>query len=166
MPTDNSIEFYKAWCGCLPYLPEEDSAMNETGVWNYIKNGMICTGWHTSRIESSAGNGIPDVSFGIKGVSGWIELKYIAEWPKRTLTKVKLPLRPEQKHWIKARGELSGNVWVICRIEEYFFILTWEEALSAYDGWTHMEWLENSHYYWWKRIDFGGLYSQLKGGCI
>ena len=139
--------------------------MTESGLWAYIKKGMLTSGWHVTRIESSAGNGVPDVSFGIPEKNGFIELKYIKEWPKRESTKVKLPLRPEQKHWLKARGQLSGNVWVICRIEDYFYLLDYDSAIIACDvGWTQDEWKKHSNQYWWKSIDFKGLYIALKGG--
>jgi hypothetical protein len=138
--------------------------MNESGLWQYIKQGMMGSGWHPTRIESSAGNGVPDVSYGLPGINGWIELKHIPEWSVRNTTKVKLPLRPEQKHWIKARGELSGNVWVIVRIADMFYLLNHKDALEAYEGWTQAEWKSFATFWWYKRIDFKGLYSHLKGG--
>jgi len=139
--------------------------MNESGVWQYLRKGMMGSGWHVTRIESSAGNGVPDVSYGIPGISGWIELKYIVNWPVRATTKVKLPLRPEQKYWIKARGELAGNVWVFIRIEDDFFLLSWEEALDAYDGWDKETWLCLQAGVWSKRVNFEELCGLLKGGC-
>ena len=139
--------------------------MNEAGVWQTLRKGMMGTGWHVTRIESSAGNGVPDVSFGIPSKNGWVELKYIAEWPKRITTLIKLPLRPEQKHWIKARGELSGDVWVFIRIENTFYLLTWQQATDACNGWTKEEWLRYPDGVWEKRVDFQELCVCLKGGC-
>ena len=65
--------------------------MTESSLWKYIRNGLAgkC---HITRIESSAGNGVPDVTLGLPGKTIWIELKYTKEWPKRDTTKVKLPL--------------------------------------------------------------------------
>jgi len=134
--------------------------VNESDLWKYIKTGMIGK-WHASRIESSAGNGIPDISFGLPGKNGWIELKYIREWPKRQDTKVKLPLRPEQKHWISARGGLSGDVWVLVRIQDDFFLVSWRDCKSAAEqGWTQAEWsgictMFGMH--WHGRINFNEL---------
>ena len=56
--------------------------MTESSLWKYIRNGLIgkC---HITRIESSAGNGVPDVTLGLPGKTIWIELKYTKEWPKR-----------------------------------------------------------------------------------
>ena len=49
--------------------------MNESGVWKYIKKGMEGR-WDATRIESSAGNGVPDVDYGLPGIAGRLELKY------------------------------------------------------------------------------------------
>jgi hypothetical protein len=135
--------------------------MRESDLWKYLRQGLLgkC---HMTRIESSAGNGVPDVSLGLPGKNAWIELKYIPSWPKRSTTKVKLPLRPEQKHWIQARGSISGNVWVLVRIENDFFLLDWvicKEA--AEEGWTKQEWRESCSVYklvWYNRIDFDELW--------
>jgi len=133
--------------------------MNEAGLWKYLRNGLLgkC---HMTRIESSAGNGVPDVSLGLPGKSIWIELKYIPSWPKRATTKVKLPLRAEQKHWIDARGRMSGDVWVLVRIENDFFLLYWTVCQEATNtGWTEHEWKQVTDYstYWTGRIDFTEL---------
>lgn len=138
--------------------------MNESGVWAQLKEKMKFTGWHAVRIESSSGNGVPDVTYGLQDINGWIELKYIKEWPKRATTLVKLPLRPEQKFFFQKRGELSGNVWCFIRIQDTFFLLSYKEALeAAYHGWTKDEWLQRQ---WWhgtyKGVD---VLTQLQGGC-
>lgn len=138
--------------------------MRESTLWNYVKKGMLGK-WHATRIESSAGNGIPDVSYGLPGVNGFLELKLIPSWPVRKTTNVKLPLRPEQKHWIKARGELSGEVFVLVRIDDWFFLLNHTEALKACDGYTKEGWVTNCNKAWHKSINFNELVSYLGSGC-
>lgn len=141
--------------------------MNEAGVWQTIRKGLITKNIHLTRIESSAGNGVPDISYGIPQCNGWIELKYIAEWPKRPTTKVKLPLRPEQKLWIQTRGALSGNIWVFIRIQDDFFLLPHYEAINACEGWVKEEWIRRTslYGYWEKRVNYEELYIMLKEGC-
>lgn len=139
--------------------------MRESDLWKYVRDGLRgkC---HLTRIESSAGNGVPDVSIGIPGKNVWVELKYIESWPKRPTTKVKLPLRPEQKWWIKARGEMSGNVWVLCRIQDDFFLVHWSDCEELCAGVTKEEWFvvtaESGN--WYKRIDFNELMEELING--
>ena len=139
--------------------------MTESSLWKYIRNGLVgkC---HITRIESSAGNGVPDVTLGLPGKTIWIELKYTKEWPKRDTTKVKLPLRPEQKHWIKQRGMISGNVWVMWRIEDEFFLMPWSKCTELTEVGAERDDLVLSCYLYSKnRIDFEELESVLNYGC-
>lgn len=137
--------------------------MKESTLWQYLRNGLKNYPVHLTRIESSAGNGVPDVSVGITGKNLWVELKYIREWPKRPATKVKLPLRPEQKLWIKQRGSLSGDVWVFVRIGDDFFLLNWGDAIKACDGWTRDEWWDSITDRWYNRVDFDEFITVLGG---
>ena len=134
--------------------------MKESGLWQYLRKVM--TGkWDVTRIESSSGNGVPDVSFGVRNTNGWMELKYIPTWPKRSTTPVKLPLTPEQRLWIRRRGQISGSVWVLCRIEDMFFLLNHDDASEACDGWTKSRWYECEHC-WESKIDFSILHRILQ----
>jgi len=137
--------------------------MNEAGVWNYVKGGLAGK-WLATRIESNAGNGVPDVVFCVPNINGFMELKFIKEWPKRPETKVKLPLRPEQKLWVETRGKRGGNVWVFCRIENSMFLLDNTCSMSACDGWTKEEWFKHSNMNWQGRVNFDELYYTLKEG--
>ena len=139
--------------------------MTESSLWKYIRNGLIgkC---HITRIESSAGNGVPDVTLGLPGKTIWIKLKYTKEWPKRDTTKVKLPLRPEQKHWIKQRGMISGNVWVMWRIHDEFYLIPWSKCTELTEVGAERDDLVLSCYLYSKnRIDFEELESVLNHGC-
>lgn len=139
--------------------------MNESGVWHTLSNGMKGL-WHATRLESSAGNGVPDVSFGVPGVNGFIELKHIKTWPVLSSTAVKLPLKPEQKLWISIRGQITRNVWVLCRIEDSFALLTSFQAIRACEGLYYYQWKsrEFTRYFVVDRIDFKELYKILKAG--
>ena len=136
--------------------------MRESDLWKYLRDGMKGKHFEASRIESSAGNGVPDVAFSVPTKHGWIELKYIKEWPKRPTTLVKLPLRPEQKLWIKNHGQLSGNVWVLCRIADMFFLLDHKEAAILCEGGTVDTWDAICTKSWHKRIDFNDLWEILR----
>lgn len=136
--------------------------MKESDLWRYLREGMKGKHFQATRIESSAGNGVPDVAFTIPTKHGWIELKYIKEWPKRPTTLVKLPLRPEQKQWIESRGKLADNVWVICRIADIFYILDHKEAVMLCEGGTRDMWEVLCTRSWSKRIDFDNLWEILR----
>ena len=137
--------------------------MNEAGLWAYVKAGMAGK-WLATRLESSSGNGVPDVTFSMPNINGFLELKYIPEWPKKPETKVKLPLRPEQKFWIGTRGKMGGNVWVLCRIGNDFFLLDRDRAVAACDGLTCFEWNFSSNMSCRGRLNFDALALYLKEG--
>lgn len=67
---------------------------------------------HLTRHEDECTPGIPDVSYGLWGVNGWIELKAYTKWPVR-IDKVKFSnLKPEQKNWIRNRYQAGGKVFL------------------------------------------------------
>ena len=136
--------------------------MNEAGVWSYLKNGMKNTGWLPTRLENSVAKGVPDVHYTIPGAHGFIEFKYIPEYPKRPTTPLKLPLRAEQKLWIKTRGEMAGDVWVFVRVEDDFYLLQSFVALRLCEGWDTIQWKRIPH--WHKRVDWLQLREMLKEG--
>ena len=134
--------------------------MTESDVWKYLRQGLANRCLFT-RIESSAGNGVPDVILHFPSKHVFVENKYIAAWPKRATTLVKLPLRAEQRLWLSTRGKLSGDCWVFIRIEDDFFLLPWDVACYLYDrGFTKEQWLKFP-YHWYNRIDFNQLYNIL-----
>ena len=137
--------------------------MTESSLWRYIKAGLANHRILLTRIESSSGNGVPDVTYTTETGHHWLELKYIKEWPKRESTLVKLPLRPEQKLWINTRGSLGGDVRVLVRIENEFFLVSHHEIYELCEGKTRAEWRKDYCFegYWKDRIDFEELYREL-----
>jgi hypothetical protein len=97
----------------------------ETGLWRYMLRGMS-RDWDASRHEDMLGAGIPDVSYGIDGVQGWIELKVVEAWPKRPKTVVPFPgFTPWQKRWLKNRGRYGGGAWLFARVEKTYLLFHW-----------------------------------------
>ena len=128
--------------------------MNESSLWNTIQRGMLGK-WIATRLETSTGNGVPDVTYTVEGKHGFLELKYIPKWPVRDTTLVKLPLRPEQKLWLGTRGKLADNCWVLVRIEDDFILLDWVSAIDACNGFTKQRY--KLCYNWHKKIDYERL---------
>lgn len=137
--------------------------MNEASMWAFLRNKMKGF-WLASRIESSAGNGIPDVIAAIKGKIVLIELKYIKEWPKRDSTLIKLPLRPEQKLFFQTRGQMCHDIWTFIRIENDYFLLPWDYSVKyCEEGGNQKEW-KSSQYYLGQSVDENKLYNHLERG--
>jgi len=90
----------------------------ERNLWKKVREGMAPY-WFAQRIETGTAPGVPDVWFVIKtcGVTGWLELKAMAAWPKRAGTVVRLPgLKPEQKAWIARAGRLTYRVYLLLQV--------------------------------------------------
>jgi hypothetical protein len=95
---------------------------SEAALWTTLKNHLRgqC---HSSRHEDTAGLGIPDVSFGINNVNGWIELKYSHEYPKRESTPVRIRhFTKEQRHFLWERGTHGGHCWVLWQIHRDYLL--------------------------------------------
>jgi hypothetical protein len=82
---------------------------NETAARKYV-SGLILG--HVSQIESHAtAVGIPDTNYCIKGVEGWIEMKYV-------FGDKKVKVRPMQWTWFRKRLKENHT--------RLFFMLRWE----------------------------------------
>jgi hypothetical protein len=94
--------------------------MSEAGMWDAMRDklGRI-PGLHMLRVENVVGDGTPDVVYCYKGVEGWIELKYRADYPKRENTPV-FPdgegLRFAQKLWLAEHAAAGGRCWIFSRV--------------------------------------------------
>ena len=87
----------------------------ESDFWATVRRALTPYG-RVVRIESgSTASGIPDVSYCLLGHAGWLELKQVAEWPKRATTPLRIDhLTLEQvlflEQWaaFPARGRAHG----------------------------------------------------------
>lgn len=76
---------------------------------------------HGIPVENTAARaGTPDVNY----AEGWIELKWLRQWPKRATTVVRLPhFRLVQRRWLRDRWRVGGAAWLLlqCRREWLLF---------------------------------------------
>lgn len=70
--------------------------------------------WHATRHEPTFSSGVSDVSWGSRGIQGWVENKVLEKWPKRAETIVSVDLfTQKQKVWIWSRGP---GCWFLLRV--------------------------------------------------
>lgn len=75
---------------------------------------------HAVPVENAARFGTPDINY----IEGWLELKYVPNWPRRWDTPVRVPsFKPMQRVWIARRSELGGRVHVLLRVENEWLLL-------------------------------------------
>ena len=102
--------------------------MAERSLWLYLRNGMK-NSWHAARHEDQLSVGVPDVSYGVNKVNGWIELKALNAWPKNQLTIVKIPgFTNQQRAWLQNRGSKGGRCWLLIRVERTYLLFSWRQV--------------------------------------
>ena len=85
--------------------------MSESGLWKQIQ--PLLQPLDGIRIEDSLGLGIPDVNY----MEGWIELKWVDDWPVRDTTILRVPhFTAEQRTWLTRRCESGGRAHVLLSV--------------------------------------------------
>lgn len=110
--------------------------------------------WDVQSHEDKYSEGIPDLSYGIGGVNGWIELKYLPEWPLRNDVYVK-PDRftANQVNWLISRGKKGGKCFIFIKIGDEYFLFDWTLARHIRAGKKQPWYIENCIKVWYKSIN-------------
>lgn len=83
--------------------------MKESYLWQTLRKGLPRVHW--TRVESTAGSGVPDVNGYVDGFELWLELKIM----RGSL----LEFRSSQIAWISRRlAERAANVFVLARKDD------------------------------------------------
>lgn len=102
----------------------------EQRMWTALNNA-IGPLWHAQRHEDLVAKGLPDVSFGLAQVQGWIELKYLERWPNELRLAVKIRhFTPMQKVWLLVRGRTGGRCWLLLKVGEREWLLFHHEDVK------------------------------------
>jgi hypothetical protein len=107
--------------------------------------------------------GVPDVSFCVGGVSGWIELKVIDRLPKHVITPVRVPhFTPAQRAWLKRRGIAGGNTWLLLKvIEPKTYLLFLYDRCDAVGRVSFLELQRASAQWWCDRINWKDFFDHI-----
>jgi len=98
---------------------------------------------HWDRVENIAGAGTPDLSWSWNGVEGHIELKYRLEWPVNPLTGVRIEsVTPHQRLWWRERWRAGGNIYVMVRLGEFYFLFEGDWVARHLGDATREQWLD------------------------
>jgi hypothetical protein len=84
--------------------------MSEKNFWTLLRKNLPLKMY---RVENKVSTGMPDVHFvSEEGLSGWVELKFIAKFPQRQMT---TGLKKHQAMWLEEYSKY-GKAWVLIRI--------------------------------------------------
>lgn len=109
-------------------------------------------------IECPIQPGVPDVNYTL----GWLELKWLKEFPKRETTAVKIPhWSPSQKAWISKRLKAGGRVHVLIQCKREWVLLGGEKAIKHLNQATRLQLIEFCDWYSNNGLN-GGLINALQ----
>ena len=102
--------------------------MSEKNFWVLLRTSLKLKMY---RVENKVMKGMPDVHYIKDGKSGWVELKYLPEWPK---TRMSIGLMKNQSFWLKEYDEQNGRCWVMIRIgRDYIALVDGKDAPKLYE---------------------------------
>jgi hypothetical protein len=101
--------------------------MTEQQLWSFLLS-KLKGGGIFQRHEDRISQGIPDVSFSIRGIGhGWIELKAVGGVPPADV--VRLPHFTDlQRAWIHTHGSVGGACFVLVAVGEGLYLFDWTSA--------------------------------------
>jgi len=137
----------------------------EDTLWAYLRTGLRGR-WHAQRHEDKLTKGIPDISYAMQNVDGWIELKALDDWPKYGDTPVRLNLTPDQANWLRDRCAMgNGEVWILLRVghggEREHLLFHATDAYELRDGASRMHMYEIAKKRWGRSIKWTELEAML-----
>jgi hypothetical protein len=107
------------------------------------------------RVENTVEAGTPDVYIRSTHGSCWAELKYLAAFPKKATSIVKIPhYTDNQRLWLREEGILGGNAWLFVQVDHDYFLFDWRAAQDV-TGWTAFSWRQHAVRCWSGRCDWG-----------
>ena len=135
--------------------------MSETNLWRYLQRNLKDKNTMLMRIENPFYKGVPDVNFLIDGNEGWLELKYIPQYPKKEITIVKVPhFTIEQKIWHNARFKNKGRTMVLIQVDDDYFIFK-KEKINLLGSLNKFRMFQHANKFWKNKINFRELRKEL-----
>ncbi len=132
--------------------------MSESNLWNRLRTNMIGKYWsEATRHEDKLQKGIADISFCQNGFGGWMELKWVSDWPVRPHTKVKIPhYSLDQKEFLMKKGKAMGNTWLFIQVGSDFILFDHQGAQHVGDIMKE-EMYYYCHDFWDKTLDYASF---------
>lgn len=110
-------------------------------------------------MENPVRPGTPDVNF----VEGWIELKYMARWPKIPAERPVLMdhFTPQQRLFAIRRSRARGNIWFLMQVGKEYLLLTGLTAAEIVGTATKQQLIDAAVLYCPKGLDEEALIKWL-----
>lgn len=96
-------------------------------------------------VENPAYPGTPDVNF----IEGWIELKWLPNWPQRPDTIVRIStFTPQQRVWHFRRRRAGGQSWFLLQVHREWLLFDGAVAALIVNRATRAELISKTIVYW------------------
>jgi hypothetical protein len=117
--------------------------MSEKNFWHLLRNSLPLKMY---RVENKVMRGMPDIHYiNKKGKSGWIELKYIPNWPEK---RVSTGLALNQVLWLNEYKKYKGRCWILIRIgRDFIGLINGEKSKQVYNRVSKVEFSNLLHWY-------------------
>lgn len=136
----------------------------EAAFWSYLR-GLMSPYWAVQRHEDQFTVGIPDISYSMLGVNGWIELKSIAIANADSV--IKIPhFTTSQYQWLKRHGKRGGNCYIFIEVNrklnpEKDYLLIPHDQMDVIGEFNLKQLIDVSKYHSHNRIDITRLIKAL-----
>lgn len=123
--------------------------MSERSQRTLVVKALNARGQNAIPVENPAFPGTPDVNY----IGGWIELKWIEEWPKRNDTVVRIDhYTPQQRVFAIRRRLAGGTCWLLLQCRREWLLFDSAVAATHINGSTRTELTEVAEH-----VSFEGL---------
>lgn len=100
----------------------------ESAMRRQVTSLLRDAGLDPQAVESAVSPGMPDINW----VGGWIELKCVAEYPKRAETPIRVPhYTPQQKSWALRREAAGGKVHLLVKVDSDWYLFRTPESVQV-----------------------------------
>ena len=120
--------------------------------------------WFVQSHEDLHSTGIPDLSFSVKGVNGWIELKQIEKWSGSGKKAKPKKFTSSQINWLKRANKHGGYCFVLVKVDMEYYLFDADQAKYIAKGMTRTDYLLFSKGFWKDSInqdEFTSLISSM-----
>lgn len=114
--------------------------MNESGFWRKIRQAAKrhpdTVAW---KVQDQFNAGLPDVSLRVGEVAGYLELKYVKDYPARDSTPIWVKVSASQRaHLQEWRGpERAGAAFVLLGVDQDWYLLDVSDLFEMADTYGH-----------------------------
>lgn len=110
----------------------------ESGMWAGLRERLVAGGVGVRRLTERFDPGVPDVLWvdRVTGVTGLLELKAVADYPKTDRGTFMTGLEREQVVWLRTWASENGLGAVLCRVTKPRHWLVWRA--SADPAWARL----------------------------